>query len=157
MQTFKVTRQPIMNPYYIAGNQVSDIVIFDQSGEIVRAGRGWFTGAYGSNNDGNSAVESIEFTRRRKFDRMRKESFFIGDILYIYSGDLPGFAETGEEVCYKGRLDIAYQRGFIWEFAPNRGKFAGVVSSRLVLIGEITRREKTKAGIMVDKGRCHPG
>ena len=90
MKTHKLERRTCLNPYYIGGMQIEKMHFFNNGEIIASANRGWLP-AYGSNSSGNSALEAIEYRRKRKPDLNAKYSFFISDELYINTDALPEF------------------------------------------------------------------
>lgn len=91
MKLYTLGKSPGWNPYIIhGGNEISRISIFKGGEVIARTGRGWLP-MTGSNNSGNSVLESLEYRRKRKSDFHADYSYFIGEELYICADQLPGF------------------------------------------------------------------
>ena len=146
METFNLTKpEACWNPYCIAGKKVESIVFYSATGEICRSNKGW---TQGSNNNRDSTVESLEFTRRAKVNLTRGEHFFIRDVVYIYAPRLAGVINLGEKVASSNDNESWLGHFIVYSTKRKQEKFP---SLHEIMVGCYTTKTLTAKGELLEQ------
>ena len=159
MNTHNLEKHTCLNPYYIAGNQVEKIHFFtgrdwqlSKSGEIVATqNRGWLS-MYGSNSSGNSALEAIEYRRKRKPDLDGNYSFFIGADLYVNIAELDDFLFAPDVLEMRTKEKIYYGNRVYFMCGATDGHHPHLqtVELRSFMVGGYSKVDTTEFGRQVE-------
>jgi len=150
MSTYNQLTRPSVcyNPYSIGGYEVKNIHFFDprENKVLTSENMGWLVGAIGGNNDGNSALEALQFKVKRTVDLTLNESFHVGTDVYVCVSQLNNFKCEYDRFHYasaKGQKNYATFLTFDFGFTNTDVTHLKEVKTREIMIGKITRVEYT--------------
>ena len=151
MNTHTLEKHTCLNPYYIAGNQVEKIHFFTGGETVATQNRGWLS-MYGSNSSGNSALEAIEYRRKRKPDLDGNYSFFIGNDLYVNTTALKDFLFAPDclELSTKENIYYGNRVYFMCGATDGHHPHLQTVELRSFMVGGYSKVETTDFGRQVN-------
>jgi len=146
----------------IDGAEVNAMHFYDDSGIVITHKKGWI----GSNNDGNSALESLEFeNRRRKRKLILDGQPFIMRAqspkswanapevdLYIPVAMLPGFIYHGEQEASADDTEVRFGNFITFDYGATKSthEILTEIKPRRFMTGPYTRIERTERGQKLD-------
>jgi len=141
-----VVKAQFYNSYFIENGPKVEKMHFFEGGKIIATCNSGWLGS--GNNDGNNVIEAIEFTRKRKITLDAGFSFYVGDELYIWTGDCPDFEYLGERVAMQNDSDIYHGIYISFTCGGTAGQWEHIdeILKREFMLGPYSKCEKTEYG-----------